>query len=330
MKNYRDLFARIIDPENLFRAFFAFRNGKSRKRDVAEFEVDLERNIFELHHELKTRSYRHGSYESFFITDPKQRHIHKATVRDRVVHHAIHAVVNPCLEETFISDSFSCRVGYGTHKGVNRLRTLLWRASANNRRSVVAMKCDVRKFFLSIDHGVLLGLLSQRIKDNDTMWLLREVIESFGPGLPIGNLTSQMLANFYMTPLDRFIKEQLRARFYVRYTDDFILISDSRVELAGWLEQIESFLRERLKLALHPQKVSFHTFASGVDFLGYVQFPTHRLIRTKTRRRVLARAARGVSAESVASYLGVLSHANTHEMQVRLLNDFALRKQMDD
>lgn len=326
MKTYRTLFPKIVDAENLFRAFFSFRAGKAGKTDVAEFEYSLERNIFDLRRDLISKTYRHGPYAGFFITDPKQRHIHKAAVRDRVVHHAIHSIVNPCLEETFIEDSFSCRVGYGTHRGVDRLHAMLRRASANNRKTVIAMKCDVRKFFASIDHGALIRLLERRIKDADTMWLLREVIGSFNPGLPIGNLTSQMLANFYMTQADQFIKEELKVRFYVRYTDDFILVSDNRQQLTEWLTEIRGFLLDKLKLSLHPQKVTFHTFAKGIDFLGYVQFPHHRIIRTTTKRRMLKNVRRGVKEEALISYLGVLAHADAHGLAEVMVNEFGLRR----
>lgn len=326
MKTYSAIFPKIVDAENLFRAFFRFRAGKASKTDVAAFEHDLERNIFDLRRDLISKTYRHGPYAGFFITDPKQRHIHKATVRDRIVHHAIHSILNPCLEETFIEDSFSCRVGYGTHRGVDRLRTMLRRASANNRKTVIAMKCDVRKFFASIDHEVLIRLLEGRIKDPDAMHLLREIIGSFNPGLPIGNLTSQMLANFYMTQADRFIKEKLRVPFYIRYTDDFILISSDRRELEGWLRKIQAFLHGKLKLSLHPQKVSFHTFANGVDFLGYVQFPHHRGIRTTTKRRIFKNVRRGVKEEALISYLGVLAHADAHGLAEEMVNEFGLRR----
>ena len=314
MKTYSDLFQKLVDPENLFKAFFEFRSGKSKKPDVIAFEHRLEENLFALHRDLKSGRYRHGGYEGFYITDPKQRHIHKATVRDRVVHHAAYAVLDPLFEETFIFDSYSCRVGKGTHKGVDRLRTMLRRASRNNSRTVIAMKCDVRKFFASVDHGILLASLAERIHDPDVMRLLTQIVESFQPGLPIGNLTSQMFANFYMNPLDRFVKHDLRAPFYLRYTDDFILISHSRDELEAWLKEIRRFLKEKLKLELHPHKVSFHTYAQGVDFLGYVQFPHHRLVRTKTKDRMLKKLRKGVRKQAVISYLGVLSHADAHEL----------------
>src|SRR3989344_2911804 len=206
MRIYKELFDKIIDPENLFSAWDKFRQGKRQKKDVQRFERNLEQNIFELHRGLRDRNYKHGHYESFFISDPKRRHIHKATVRDRILHHAIFKVLNPAFEPTFIPNSYSCRVGKRTHKGVNTLRSMLRKESQNNTRSCYILKCDVRKFFDSVDHDILLSTLRRRIKDPDTIWLLESVVESYvselpnlfhnsSKGVPIGNLTSQLFAN---------------------------------------------------------------------------------------------------------------------------------------
>ena len=179
MKIYNDLFECIIAPENLFAAWEMFKKDKRNKLDVMEFERHLEENIFQLHRDLKTKTYRHGSYHGFYINDPKQRHIHKAGVRDRVLHHAIFSILNPIFEETFISASFSCRVGFGTHKGVDFLERKARSVGRNGTADCFVLKCDVRKFFDSVDHAILLGIMEKRIKNEDTKWLLKEIVESY-------------------------------------------------------------------------------------------------------------------------------------------------------
>jgi RNA-directed DNA polymerase len=179
MKTYRDLFGEIISLENLFTAWQTFKQDKRNKPDVAEFERKLEQNLFQLHRDLRNKTYRHGSYHSFYIHDPKQRHIHKAEVRDRVLHHAIFSVLNPVFEETFIPTSFSCRVGFGTHKGVEVLESKARKVSRNGTADCFVLKCDIRKFFDSVDHAILLGIMEKRIKDESANWLLKEIIGSY-------------------------------------------------------------------------------------------------------------------------------------------------------
>jgi hypothetical protein len=183
MKIYKNLFDSIVSAESLFEAWDAFKRDKRNKLDVALFERNIEREIFRLARELREKIYRHGPYRGFWIRDPKVRHIHKASVRDRVLHHAIFNVLNPIFEPTFISTSFSCRVGKGTHKGVEYLANTLRAVSRNNTRPCFALKCDVRKFFDSVDHRILLGILSKKIRDPDTLWLLNNIIDSHAAGL---------------------------------------------------------------------------------------------------------------------------------------------------
>lgn len=210
MRVYKNIFERIISPENIFSAWDAFKSDKRSKLDVSQFEWQLEENIFQLHRELQRKTYRHGPYESFYVKDPKQRHIHKATVRDRILHHAVFSVINPIFEPTFIPTSFSCRVGYGTHKGVEVLEKIMRKVSQNNTHPCFVLKCDVRRFFDSVDHGILLSIIKKCIKDVDAIWLLEAIVRSYesapGKGIPIGNLTSQLFANVYMNELDQFVK----------------------------------------------------------------------------------------------------------------------------
>ena len=328
MKIYKDIFSKITSADNLFDSWQAFRKGKTKRSDVMAFEFSLERNIFDLRHELKTKQYRHAPYSSFFIQDPKQRNIHKARVRDRLVHHAIFAVLNPIFEATFIPNSFSCQKGKGTHKGVETLKNILRKASKNNTKPCFVLKCDIRQFFHSVDHDILISIVGQKIKDPDAMWLIQEVMESFPNGVPIGNLTSQLFANIYLNELDCFVKHKLKVPFYVRYTDDFILVSDSPEKLLSLLEWIKLFLWERLKLNLHPHKVTLRKYHQGIDFLGYIQFPKFRILRNKTKRRILNKSAKGINEQSLQSYLGVLSHCNAHNFGESLKNEFWLQTEI--
>ncbi len=179
MKVYKDLYRRIISIENLFEAWNVFKRDKRNRPDVEAFEKNVESEIFELGRELRTKYYHHGPYKMFLIHDPKLRRIHKATVRDRVLHHAVFRVLDPIFELTFIPTSFSCRVGKGTHKGVEYVERTLRAVSKNGTRPCYALKCDVRKFFDSIDHDILLGILEKRILDPDMRWLMREIVGSY-------------------------------------------------------------------------------------------------------------------------------------------------------
>ena len=294
--------------------------GKRSRKDVQEFEMNLMANVITLHGELATKTYRHAPYEAFNISDPKPRNIHKATVRDRLLHHALYRQFYPFFDRTFIADSYSCRLNKGTHKAINKFRSFAYKVSQNNTRTCWILKCDIRKFFASIDQKILLEILQSYISDPDILWLLERIIGSFQStapniGLPLGNLTSQLFVNIYMNEFDQFMKHKLKAKYYIRYADDFVILSHDR----GWLEEllpkIGDFLQERLKLDLHPNKVSISTLASGVDFLGWVHFPNHRVLRTVTKRRMLKKLQDNPSPETTASYLGLLGHGNTNKIK---------------
>jgi RNA-directed DNA polymerase len=285
---------------------------------VQRFELCLMDNIFTLHSDLINRTYKHGGYHAFNISDPKPRNIHKASVRDRLLHHAIYRVLYPYFDCKFIADSYSCRLGKGTHKALNRFRRFGYRVSQNNTKTCWVLKCDIRKFFANIDHAVLIQILQKHISDQQTLWLLEKIIGSFesrsGVGLPLGNLTSQLLVNIYMNEFDQFVKHKLKAKYYIRYADDFVLFSENKKILESRLESMRKFLAEELKLELHPGKIFVKTLASGVDFLGWVNFTNHRVLRTTTKRRMFKRIKENQSPETKASYLGLLKHGNTWKL----------------
>lgn len=316
------LFESICSLENLFLAWNLFSAGKHTKLDVMTFEYLLEDNLFALHDQLVSGNYRHDPYKPFTIYDPKRRNIHKASVKDRIVHQALINVIEPFFERRFIFDSFSCRVEKGTHAAVKRLRRFLSQASENDTRTVYALKCDIRRFFATIDHVILLNLVGRVIKDECTLELIKTIIGSFSmnpqKGLPLGNLTSQLFANVYLNELDRFVKFDLREKRYIRYCDDFAILTSSRPEAFALASKINSFLKAQLFLELHPNKTTVRTWRQGVDFLGYVLLPHATVLRTKTVKRIMKR----VTQRNLPSYTGLCKHADAYELE-RLLRTMA-------
>jgi len=308
-------FEDIIGVDNLLEAWREFVKGKRAKPDVQAFSLRLMDNILALHHDLAHYTYRHGAYQAFRIADPKPRCIHKASVRDRLLHHAVYRKLYPFFDHTFIADSFSCRIGKGTHKALNRFRSLAYKASKNHTKTCWVLKCDIKQFFASIDHDILINTLRQYITADDILWLLSEIITSFsstvGKGLPLGNVTSQLFANVYMSEFDQFVKHRLKARYYIRYTDDFVLLSADREWITKQEAPIKAFLQNQLRLSLH-RNTTLKTLASGVDFLGWVHFPDHRVLRQITKRRMLQKINACPHADVMNSYIGLLRHGNTH------------------
>lgn len=250
----------------------------------------------------------------FIVADPKVRRIHKATVRDRLVHHALFRVLYPLFDQSFIHDSYSCRVGKGTHRAVRRLEVFSRRLGFNGRRNFWALKCDVRRYFDSVDHGILLSLIQRRVGDDGALWLVERILASFhtvlGRGLPLGNVTSQLFANIYLNELDRFVKHDLGCRYYLRYCDDFLILSRDSSGLGLYRDWIAGFLSSSLRLELHPDKVSIRKYSQGIDFLGYVVRPHHTVLRTRTKRRMLTR----INTDNASSYFGMLKHCDSHEL----------------
>lgn len=325
-------YSNIITVEKIFQAFAEFKKGKTKRLDVQLFERYLEDNLFDLYEDLKRKTYKHGSYKSFYVKDPKVRHIHKASVRDRIVHHLVSKVLETTCDPKFYFHSYSCRKEKGTHKAVREFIKLARKASKNNTSVLYVLKCDIKKFFASIDHEVLLRILQSTFKDKDFLWLLSEIVESFhtkttiSKGMPIGNLTSQLFANIYLNPLDQYMKHVLKVKYYGRYADDFVILSKEKIYLQNLTPQIEKYLSENLRLALHPNKLTVRDYYLGIDFLGYVVFPHFVLPRTKTKRRVFRKIAEKIELvksnklsleslnQSMQSYLGYFSHADTFRL----------------
>ncbi len=230
----------------------------------------------------------------------------------------------PFFDKTFISDSSSCRLGKGTHKAMDRFNAFAYKVTQNHTRQAWVLKCDIRKFFASIDQAVLLKILAKYISNKDILALLSNIIGSFsstgeGIGLPLGNLTSQLLVNVYMNEFDQYVKHKLEAKYYIRYADDFVIFSTDPDWLCGVIPVIERYLSDVLHLRFHPKKISLRTIASGVDYLGWVHFKDHCVLRTVAKKRMFRRLKEsGYDSASVQSYLGLLKHGNTLKLRERL------------
>jgi len=328
-----------IDPEQVF-----YEDPHTLGGLKYPFHYDLERHLLELQRELAEGSYEPGPYRAFHIRDPKPRLISAAPYRDRVVHHAVCQVVEPIFEASFIHDSYANRVGKGTHKALDRCTHFA-------RRHSYALKCDIRRYFPSMDHEVLAGLIARTIKCPGTLDLLQLIIAHSNPqeealfhfpgddlftaherrrGLPIGNLTSQVFANVYLNGFDHHVKERLGCRAYLRFVDDFLVFSDDKAWLADLLPQLQGYL-DGLRLRLHPRKCQVSPTRCGVEFLGWQVFPDHRRLRRATGirfQRRLRELAQGYSAgkvereqvqASVMSWLGHLKHGDTAGLRGKLL-----------
>lgn len=328
----------MVSMESLLIAWDEFKKGKREKTDVQIFERHLEDNLFRLHRDLIHKRYKHSEYTGFYVRDPKVRHIHKAQVRDRIVHHAIFQCLGSIFEPTFIPDSYSARIEKGTHKAVNRLKTFVRKVNQTHGYCFV-LKCDIKKFFFSLDHQILFNIISKRVKDSDALHLLKTILESFKSelstknepkGTPIGNLTSQLFANIYLNELDQFIKHKLKIKYYIRYTDDFVIVHQDEKYLLKIKNQINNFLKIKLKLLLHPDKVQIRKYKQGIDFLGYVTLPKSRVLRTKLKCRIFRKLKQRAEqfknneikeetlTQSFNSYLGVFSHADSYKLEQEL------------
>jgi retron-type reverse transcriptase len=343
MKRVGYLWDELVSFENLLRAAETACKGKRLRPAVVRFHFDLERELWRLHEDLAAKSYRPGAYRTFWIHEPKARQISAAPYRDRVVHHALTQVLEPIFEGSFVPDSYACRKGKGTHAAVRRCQEFA-------RRCRYVYKADVRKFFPSIDHQVLQGLLARKVKDPDVLWLTALLIDHSNPqeevqlwfpgddlftptdrrrGLPIGNQTSQFFANVVLDPLDHFVMDRLGVGGYVRYCDDFLVFAADKAALAGVRRPIGDFLAG-LRLRLHPTKNVVFPVRQGIPFLGYRVFPTHRLLakanvwrfRRRLRRMQRQYAQHEISSEEVVqrvmSWTGHARQADTHRLRERL------------
>jgi retron-type reverse transcriptase len=279
----------VVTKENIYQAWNDFIRGKRKRPDVNTFAFRLADNIDGLSEDLTQGTYTHGAYDEYTIYDPKKRVIHKASVLDRVVHRLVYNALYPYFDKRFLDDSYSCRVGKGTHKARDRFRTFANRVSHNHTKPCHILKFDIKKCFESVNQNILKELLHQHITDNALSRLLEIVIDSFGKGLPLGNLTSQLFINIYLHELDHFVKRTLKVHHYIRYADDVVIVFDKKEELESIYLILEYFLKEKLHLTTHKKVVT--SVYSGVDVLGEVFFASYKRLRRSTEKRIKIKKA---------------------------------------
>jgi len=342
-RRHGNLYEHICSFDNLLLAARKARKGKRHKGEVARFEFDREPELLRIQRELREQTYVPAGYRQFWVQDTKRRLISAAPYRDRVVHHALCNVIEPIFDRSFIFDSYANRQGKGSHQAVDRYQQFC-------RKNHYVLKCDVTQYFASMDHEILMQQIERKIKCPRTQWLLRRIIENSGRqeevmhyfpgdglftplerlrGIPVGNLTSQLCANIYLDSFDHWIKEEMNCSYYVRYVDDFLILSDDK----SWLREIRAAVIERLamlRLKLHENKCQVRRVKDGTEFLGFRVFPGHRRLRRSNVvhcRRRLRRLQREYAAghadvanltQSVRSWIAHAQHGNTYRLREQL------------
>lgn len=282
----RELYKEVCSFENIELAFNGARKGKTLKSYVIKFEEELDDNLKLLQHELVTGTYKPKPLVTFILRDPKTRKISKSDFRDRIVHHAICNVIEPLFDKTFIYDNYANRIGKGTFKAIERFDYFKKKVSTNDTRTCYVLKADVKHYFETVDHKILMLILQRKIKDEKLLNLINIILSNYttkeqSKGIPLGNLTSQFFANIYLNELDQFAKHKLRAKYYIRYVDDFVILHENPNILEDYKKKIDDYLRIKLELGLHPDKSKIVKLKSGIGFLGFRIFFHQRLVRKK-------------------------------------------------
>lgn len=351
MKPITDLFEQIIAFDNLY---FAAREAllcKRRKTAPAKFYLNLGKKLIELQEALISGTYKTGAYKTFYIYEPKKRLISAAPFVDRVVHHAICRVIEPLFDKSFIYDTYACRKGKGTHAAINRFTQFA-------RRYRYALKCDIKKFFPSIDHEILKAQIRKRIGDEKLLQLIDMIIDHSNPqeavhdyfpgddlftpyerkkGLPIGNLTSQFFANIYLNRFDHYIKDDLGIKAYIRYVDDMVYFHDDISYLLDIHKTSQEYLNQ-FRMLLHPNKCHIFQTSKGIPFLGFIIFPDHRLVRRESVTRYKRRLKKmqkyyregliepsSVRA-SVHSWIGHVKHGDSYGLRKKILGEIVFKQ----
>ena len=319
-------FEQLFSFDNLFSAWQKFRRGKAGRSAIISFERHLEDNLFFLSEEILTGWWKHGSYRRFSVFDPKKRDIYTAQIKDRIVHQILYDFLEKIYEPIFIKDSFSSRKGKGVEAAVARARFFLEDEAKWNYGRCFALKCDIRKYFDSVNQQILLGIVHSRVTDEKFFGVIEKVVrsfrEEFGYGIPLGNITSQIFANIYLNELDFFVKKEIKFPKYIRYNDDFLFVSSNSKFLLKTAKMVSDFVNEQLGLQIPPGKISIRKFSWGVHFLGRIILPSAVLVR----KRTVTRAFRLVSDKNLASYMGLLKNTDSFVLRRKILvtDDFMI------
>ena len=346
MKRLNNIYHRVHNMNNLYVAFMASRKGKRYKKEVINFESSIGSNLFRLSRELSNKEYKPGSHYVFTVKEPKERVIMVPPFRDRVVHHCLcDNILEPIFERNYVNSNFANRRGKGTHAALSVLRSQMHKLHMSSSSGYI-LKCDISKYFYSINHDVLKFKIRRLIKDKDVLWLTDKIIDSTpnNVGIPIGNLTSQLFANYYLSEMDHIIKEKLKIKHYVRYMDDFTLMYKDK----EYLTYCKNYLTDYLKtigLSFN-QKTQVFPLKNGIDFLGFHTYITNtgktimrlRKQSIKKMKRKLKYFQRGYREGllslgdirlSVASWVGHAKHGNTYNLRKKILDRYYYTKESD-
>jgi RNA-directed DNA polymerase len=299
-----------ISVNNLFQCWQLYKKGKKRSLEFEHFYYNVESEILRLYQDLLSEKYKHGQYRNFIVNDNKKRMISVAPIRDRIIHRLLYDYLVEIFDKTFIFDAWSCRKGKGLHGAIDRSQKFL-----NINRGGYVWRSDVKKFFDSVDQGVLMNLLKLRIQDRLALNLLKEIIGSYrteiGKGMPIGNLTSQIFANIYLNEFDRFVKHILKPKAYLRYGDDFILIGQNAFRLQNARLQAIAFLKSRLRLSINSKNDIIVKARQGIRSLGTIVYPKGRKINNRNQSRIKSRLNYG----NIPSYYGLIKHSQPKKIK---------------
>lgn len=317
MKRINNLYLQICSIENLQLADSIARKGKLKQPGVIKHNRNREANIQLLQRMLIEKTYKTSLYTTFTIYEPKERLIFRLPYfPDRITHHAVMNVLEPIFVSTFTADTYSCIKTRGIHAAANAVKIALRDESG----TTYCLKLDIKKFYPSVDHDILKQLLRKKFKDQDLLWLLDGIIDS-ADGLPIGNYLSQYFANFYLTYFDHWMKEVKRVRYYFRYADDLVILSDNKPYLHELLFEIREFLQSNLKLTVKRNYQVFPVDDRGIDFVGYVFRHTHTRLRKSIKQNFARMIKRNKNAQSIASYRGWAIHCNSKNLLNKLLHE---------
>lgn len=283
-----DLWKGLCSYNNLYLAYKKARKHKTKKDYVIEFEKDLKNNLLLLRSDLLLHSYNPKPLIHFIIRDPKTRKISKSDFRDRIVHHALCNIIEPIFDKAFIHDSYANRINKGALNAVKRFDYFKRKVSRNNTIPCYILKADIKHYFQEVNHKILINIVKKKINDRKVIGLIRLILRNgfIEKGMPLGNLTSQFFANVYLNELDYFVKHKLRAKYYIRYVDDFVILHQDKNILMTSKDEINKFLTQRLHIELHPNKSKIISFGRGLTFLGFRMFYYHRILKKSNLRKM--------------------------------------------
>ncbi len=314
MKRIGNVYEQITSLANLQEADKKARKGKANQYGVIRHQVNHEANLLVLQDLLQSKTYSTSAYDIFTVTEKKERIVYRLPFfPDRITHHAIMNVLEKIFVNTFTADTYSCI----KKRGIHALQRNLKRDLQDTKGTTYCLKFDIKKFYPSIDHHVLKSLLRRKFKDQDLLWLLDEIIDS-APGLPIGNYLSQYLANFYLSYFDHWLKEEKGVKYYYRYADDIVILNSDKATLHTLLEDIKNYMAE-LQLEVKENHQVFPVAARGIDFVGYVFFHSHVLIRKSIKQTFARKLRKNPNHLSIHSYLGWLGHCNAKHLTKKLI-----------